>query len=225
MPSVHDVTRWLPREFQTDAGNLLWRSPRGSTHKAPVPLCLEATGHCPSLGRCRLSTSGTLGLQTAPAASLGPALGSLHQALELALHFRPLPRGRKEQETGLAWAPVIPNAQGCSKLHQEWCRAWQAAPTPTKTHHDRKQDQAWGLSPFLTLSPSQIVSPSVETGSVQGDVRVGVKLALLLHITFTFLWDIATLEKMQQEGRCLHPVLVHPSHPANPKAMLQRSAS
>lgn len=96
MPSVHNVTSWLPREFQTDGGHLLWRNPHCSTHKAPIPLSPEATGHCPSLGRCRLSTSGALGLQTAPAASLGPALGSLHQAFELALHFRPFPGGRKE---------------------------------------------------------------------------------------------------------------------------------
>lgn len=43
-------------------------------------------------------SSGALGLQTVPAAGLGSTLGSLHQALELALHFCPLPGGSKQQE-------------------------------------------------------------------------------------------------------------------------------
>lgn len=54
-------------------------------------------------------SSGALGLQTVPAAGLGPALGSLHQPLELALHFRPLPAGSKKQEAGLEQALGTPN--------------------------------------------------------------------------------------------------------------------
>lgn len=62
-----------------------------------TPSCSTNTMLCPRVGAGRVS-SGALGLQTVPAAGLGPALRSLHQAFELALHFRPLPGGSKEQE-------------------------------------------------------------------------------------------------------------------------------
>lgn len=65
-------------------------------------------------------SSGALGLQTVPAAGLGPTLGSLHQPFELALHFRPFPEGARSRKLG-------------------WCRHWahqthgDAAPDSTRS--------------------------------------------------------------------------------------------
>lgn len=78
---------------------------------------------------------------------------------------------------------------------------------------------------FATLRPSWPASPSVEFSSVQGDVGIGVKLALLLHITFAFLWEKVTWEKIQHLGRHKCPVLVQPWHLDTPKTMSQRDAS
>lgn len=64
---------------------------------------------------------------------------------------------------------------------------------------------------FPTLYPSRLASPSVESSCVQGDVGVGVKLALLLHITFTFLWETVTWEKMQHQGNVCIPFWCNPA--------------
>lgn len=106
------MTGRLPRESQTDAGHLLLYS------ASPCP---EAMGCCLSLCRCRSSTqgsSGALGLQTVPAAGFSPTLRTLHQPLELALHFCPLP-GEREEEAGLVWALGTADIQRCSKLCKE----------------------------------------------------------------------------------------------------------
>ena len=104
-------------------------------------------------------------------------------------------------------------------------RLAESSQTHKKPYNNKKQDQSQVLAPFPTPCPSRLASPSVESSSVQGDVGVGVKLALLLHVAFTFLWEIVTWEKMQHQGRCTHPVLVQPCHLAIPKTMLQRGAS
>lgn len=64
-------------------------------------------------------------------------------------------------------------------------------------HNNRKQDQTQVLTSFL------LASPSIEFRSVQGDVGIGVELPLLLHVTFTFLWETVIWEKMQHEARCM----------------------
>lgn len=64
-----------------------------------TPRC--SVTRCCALGQGQvelLSVSGALGLEAVPAAGLGPALRSPHQASELALHFGPLPAGSKEHK-------------------------------------------------------------------------------------------------------------------------------
>lgn len=78
-----------------------------STHKVPVPRLLDVAGCYQALagaGKASKTSSGAPVLQVALAAGLGPALGTLHQALELALHFRLLPGGRKGTVAVLTWA-------------------------------------------------------------------------------------------------------------------------
>lgn len=95
-----------------------------------------------------------------------------------------------------------------------------AAPDSTRSGTADDRIKA-GSNPFPPLCPSWLASPSVEFSSVQGDVGIGVELALLLHVTFAFLWETATGEKMQQQGRRVHPIPVQPCHPAIPKTVLQ----
>lgn len=111
-----------------------------STPEVPVPRLLDVAGCYQALagaGKASKTSSGAPVLQVALAAGLGPALGTLHQALELALHFRLLPGGRKGTVAVLTWAQGTA-PQGCSKLCKEWHGAWQGAPRPTKNDNNEQ---------------------------------------------------------------------------------------